>query len=83
MSTQVVVGYTVNAAIVLIIVSMNYLLAFEPEADPFQLDHPTAQPRDDFKPNPVDKLVIKFIRERVGIQPKLSKGVDAALRKVG
>ncbi|KAF2785964.1 hypothetical protein K505DRAFT_354736 [Melanomma pulvis-pyrius CBS 109.77] len=49
------------------IIVVNYLLAFQPEMDPFRLDQPEALPRADFKPNPIDKLVIKSIREKFGI----------------
>jgi hypothetical protein len=78
----VVIGYIVNAAIVLVIIIANYLFAFDPEADPFLLDAPDAQPRPDFVPNPVDKLVIRVIREKFGLRPKFSNGVEKALMKV-
>ncbi|KAF1957091.1 hypothetical protein CC80DRAFT_471573 [Byssothecium circinans] len=77
----VVVGYTVNAGIVVMIIVVNYLLAFQPEMDPFRLDQPGALPRADFKPNPIDKLVIKSIRGKFRIRPKLSKRVEEALMK--
>jgi hypothetical protein len=79
---QVVVGYSVNAGIVVMIILVDYLIAFDPQADPFLDDQPGAQPRANFRPNPVDKLVIKFIREKCKIHPKLSKRAGEALMKV-
>lgn len=79
--TGVVVGYTVNAGIVVMIIVVNYLLTFQPEMDPFLPDQPGALPRADFKPNPIDKLVIKSIREKFRIRPKLSQRVEEALVK--
>lgn len=80
--TQVVVGYTVNAGIVVLIIVLNYLFAFQPEADPFLHDQPDAQPRQYFKPNPIDKLYIKFIRGMCKISYKPSARVEEALVKV-
>jgi hypothetical protein len=80
--TQVVIGYTVNSGIVVMIIVVNYLLAFQPEMDPFLPDKPDALPRSDFKPNPIDKLVITLVREKFKIRSKLSKRVEEALMKV-
>ena len=81
-SQQVVVGYSVNAGIVVLMILMNYLFAFDPKADPFLSDTPGAQPRAHFEPNPIDRLVIEFIREKCRIRPKLSGNVKKALEKV-
>lgn len=80
---QVVLGYTINAGIVVVIILVNYLLAFQPDADPFLEAKPGAQPRPDFKPNPIDVLVIRFVREKCGMKSKLGKRVEEALMKVG
>ncbi|ORY00181.1 hypothetical protein BCR34DRAFT_576060 [Clohesyomyces aquaticus] len=77
----VVVGYTVNAGIVVMIIALSYLLIFQPEMDPFQSDQLGALPRGDFKPNPIDHLVIKGIRGKFGIRPSLSNRVEEAFMK--
>ncbi|KAH7136175.1 hypothetical protein B0J11DRAFT_179519 [Dendryphion nanum] len=77
----VVTGYTVNAGIVVVIILLNYIFAFEPDADPFLLEERGAQPRAEFLPNPIDKLVVAFIREKCRIHVIVSKSVKEALKK--
>lgn len=75
-------GYTINAGIVTGIILFNYLLAFQPEADPFLEDKPGTRPRLGFKPNPIDMLAIKFVREKCGLKHTIGKHVEQALLKV-
>ena len=60
---KVVVGYTATAGIAVLIITGYYFLGHRPELDPFRNDKANTQTPVLFKPNPVDKLILGYVRK--------------------
>jgi len=63
---QVLAGFLGTAYLAVVVVVGFYLLAFDPEKDPFELGGDAIFNRDSlWRPNQVDKLLLKFVRHRI------------------
>lgn len=59
---QVLVGYTASAGLVVLIITSYYFVAHQPGLNPFRDDEGNTVENDQFKPNPVDEVVLGFCR---------------------
>lgn len=85
-SSQVIVGYTAIAGIAVLIILIDYFIAYRPELDPFRSESENVG-NPIIKPHPVDKLFLDSARQgswaaTVIASISRNKHVEKALLKV-
>jgi hypothetical protein len=77
---EVALGYTITAAMAVLVIVAYYVFNYPPDADPFvdPGERLTGQGHVPFRPNPIDVLILKFVR-RGRLEPPI---VDREVQSV-
>ncbi|KAH9226812.1 hypothetical protein K456DRAFT_1932739 [Colletotrichum gloeosporioides 23] len=82
--TGVLIGFIGTAYLVLLLVTVSYFLAFDPNENPFKnriTAHEDAE-NPHWKPNPIDKILIAWLRKPSLLMPGTRERLRAAFDEV-
>lgn len=88
---QVLISFIGTGVLVVLVLLLNYMIAYDPEAYPFQTSDDAEQrvdPPDWWRPNPIDVMFLSWIRKIARKSPTSwhigqTKRIEMAFSRVG